>query len=364
MTSAHSSDDVRILKKQCVSLAKNENNQVFLVAKGDSFEYKRVKVVGIGEVTGGRLNRMFKVSKIVYDKAISLDADVYQFHDPELLPYAKRLKKLGKKVIFDSHENYKVQIMEKDYIPKAIRWAVRWMYAVIETSACKNLDAVLYPAQDSPYEGKVKKCIPISNAPMVEELKMTRAFDEKEDSVCCVGTLTEDRGIGVLINACYKAGVKLVLGGKFSPPEFENSLRKLDSFSIVDYRGYCDREKVNEIYNECLIGADTILRVGQYPYLRVLATKTYEYMLMEMPYITSDFAYCKEVINKYKSGMYVDPADEEAIANAIIFLLSHKEAAKEMGINGKKAIEKEFNWQFDEERLLGLYEQLYAEQGY
>ena len=41
----------------------------------------------------------------------------------------------------------------------------------------------------------------------------------------CVGTLSEDRGIKALVHACYKAGVKLILGGNFSPASFGEELK-------------------------------------------------------------------------------------------------------------------------------------------
>ena len=150
MTSAHDSDDIRILKKQCVSLAKVDSNDVYLVAKGDSYEYKGVKIIGVEVSSSGRLGRILKVSKAVYNTAVSVDADVYEFHDPELLLYAKKLKKLGKKVIFDSHENYSEQIMQKGYIPKYIRKIVKAIYSLIENNACKYIDACLLYTSPSP----------------------------------------------------------------------------------------------------------------------------------------------------------------------------------------------------------------------
>ena len=361
MTSAHDSDDIRILKKQCVSLAKNKDNKVYLVAKGDSYEYKNVQIVGIGIQSGGRLNRMLNVGRTVYKKALSLDADIYQFHDPELLPYAKKLKKRGKKVIFDSHENYKKQIMLKGYISKPFRRIIRALYSSIEAQACRYLDAVLYPEDSSPYENIAKECVVIRNTPMLDELKPEVPYEEKKEKVCCVGTLSEDRGIRILVKACYKEGIELVLGGRFSPPSFEDSLRNEEAFKIVDYRGKCDRQQVNQIYNECLIGADNIQRVGQYPQIRALPTKVYEYMIMGMPYFTSDFDFNKEIIDKYKCGIYVDPGDVDAVAGAIRFLLDNKEKGKQMGKNGRKLIEEEFNWSVDEKRLFDLYDRLYKE---
>ena len=105
MTSAHAPEDTRIFYKECVSLAK-AGYEVYLVARGDSYEKNGVNIMGVGEVTGGRLNRMIEFTRRIYRKAISVDADVYHLHDPELLLYALKLKKRGKKVIFDSHEKY------------------------------------------------------------------------------------------------------------------------------------------------------------------------------------------------------------------------------------------------------------------
>lgn len=359
MTSAHDSDDIRILKKQCVSLAKKQDNEVYLVAKGEDFNFKNVHIVGIGEQQGGRLNRILKVGKTVYEKALSLDADIYQFHDPELMMYAKKLKKHGKIVIFDSHENYREQIMQKGYIPKPLRRIIQWIYCKVEKHACKYIDAALFPSEKNPYEGMVAECVAIYNSPMPDELKITTPIEKKQPSVCCVGTLSEIRGIKVLVEACYKAGVKLVLGGVFSPAEFGDELKNSRYFANVDYRGFCDREQVNAIYNECMIGADNILRVGQYPFLQNLSTKAYEYMMMKMPYITSDFDYNKKIVDEYKCAIYVDPSDADAIAEAIKYLVNNPEIAKSIGENGKKLVDEKYSWSNDEKRLYDLYGKLY-----
>ena len=359
MTSAHDSDDIRILKKQCASLAKDAENDVYLVAKGNSYEYKNVKIVGIGSFSGGRVERMFKVSRAVYKKALEIDADIYELHDPELLLYVNKLKKKGKNVIFDSHEDYKKQIIEKQYIPKPVRRVVRFLYSILEDWACKSIDAALYPEENNPYMGKVKECVSIYNTPMVDELYPNVQFEEKEPSVCCVGTLSDIRGIFYLMQACYKAKTKLVLAGNFCSTEFEEKLKRDKAFSIVDYRGVCTREEVQQIYDECLIGSDTILRVGQYPFTENLSTKVYEYMLMKIPYITSDFDYNKMIIDKYNCGVCVDPANVDEIADAILFLRNNLLKAKEMGENGRKAVINDFNWETEERKLYNLYEKLY-----
>ena len=47
--------------------------------------------------SSSRMERMFKKKKLAYELAVSLDADIYHFHDPELIPVGIKLKRKGKK---------------------------------------------------------------------------------------------------------------------------------------------------------------------------------------------------------------------------------------------------------------------------
>lgn len=359
VTSAHKSDDVRLLEKQCVSLAKNPNNEVYLVAKGKSYKHKNVSIVGVGELTGGRLSRLFNHSKRVIDIATEIDADIYEFHDPELLLYARKFKRKGKKVIFDSHENYSLQIESKLYIPRIFRKLVKNIYLIIETYASNYLDAALFPTDDNPFKGKVAKCVTIRNSPIINEFENSVPYERRPNAVCCVGSLTEARGIKVLIEACYKANVKLILGGTFTPSSFADEVMSMKEFSIVDYRGYCSREDVVDIYSNSCIGTDTILKVGHYAKTNAISTKVYEYMASGIPFITSNFPNNIKFLELYGCGVHVEPSNSDEIAEKILYLIENKKIAGEMGAKGKAASLNFFSWAKDEERLIDLYEELH-----
>ena len=70
MTSAHKPTDIRIFEKECVSLAKKEEYDVYLVAKGESYQSKNVNIVGIGKINRGRISRMLFTAKDIYIKKL------------------------------------------------------------------------------------------------------------------------------------------------------------------------------------------------------------------------------------------------------------------------------------------------------
>ena len=54
----------------------------------------------------------------------------------------------------------------------------------------------------------------------------------------------------------------------------------------------------------------------------------------------------------------MDPLNPEEIAQAIEYLLDHPDEARQMGENGRKAVQEKYNWENESQKLLALYHDL------
>ena len=286
--------------------------------------------------------------------------DVYHLHDPELLPFALKLKKKGKKVVFDSHEKYTEQISAKHYLPGWTRHFVSKLYSFFEDYVLKRIDAVVFPCTmggKNPFEGKCKRAAIISNSAILGEFYdfFDVNTEKKKNTVTYVGGLTEARGITIDMLAADRAGAKLVLAGPFSSEEYHRQLKAMPEYACVDYRGILNREEVRKLLASSQIGLCTLLDRGQYLKIDTFGIKVYEYMSMGLPVILSKSTYNQKMVDAYKFGICVDPENPDELAAAIRYLLDNPEEARQMGENGRRAVKEEFNWGVEEKKLLALY---------
>lgn len=359
MTSVHAPEDGRIFLKECASLAQ-AGYDTYLVERGATYDKNGVHIVGVGDFKGNRLQRMSTLTELVYEAALKINADIYHIHDPELLLYALKLKKKGKIVIFDSHEYYSDQIRNKPYLPKGISSIIANIYELYENYVCKRIDAVIIPCLKNgvhPFQGKCKRVITLNNVPMLEELynHYDPKIEKYPNSICHIGSLTENRGITEVIKAAYLSNTTAYIAGVFSPTEYQKKIESMPESCAMKYLGKLDRKQVLELLQHCQIGLATIHNVGQYNQFDNLATKCYEYMALGIPVIFTKAKYNEKINEIYKIGLCVDAENEHEIVGAIRYLLEHQEEATAMGENGRKAIREAFNWEIEKGNLLNLY---------
>lgn len=333
----------------------------YIISPGNTYVENGINHIGI-EPAKTRFERMTKTSKTMITKALEIDADIYQLHDPVLLLYALILKRKGKIVIFDSHEFYGMQIREKGYIPKMLRHFIAKIYMIFEAYINKRIDATIEVCTvlgKDYFEGRCNRRIFITNTPILDEFVPTSDLPfEQRKTIAHIGGLNYARGITHLIQGTAKTKATLILGGDFDPIGYREELQRMPEYSCVHYCGFLTQNQVREVLDKCLAGVATLLHIGQYHRIDTFATKVYEYMAMGLPVIISNTSYAVKVLEEYKFGIAVDPANPEEIAKAINYLLEHPQEAYQMGQNGRRAALKEFNWGVEEKKLLALYQEL------
>jgi len=359
LTSVHPRYDTRIFHKMCKSLSKRYDVNL-IVADGKGDEVKdNIKIFDVGK-SNSRLNRILNTTKKVFNKAIEIDAEIYHLHDPELIPIGLKLKKLGKKVIFDSHEDVPKQILAKHYLNKTIRKIISRFYSFYEISKLKKFDYVIAATpfiRDKFLKSGIKS-IDINNFPVFKEYENI-CPKYTNNTLCYVGTLYKTRGIKEIVKAVEDLDVKLIIAGKFYDKEYEKEVKSLKGWKQVDFRGFVSQDKIKEILLNSIGGFVTLYPTPSY--LEAYPVKMFEYMASGLGVIASNFPLYKSFIEDNRCGICVNPLDINEIREAIKYFINNKNEIKEMGARGKKMIKEKYCWEREEEKLFEIYEKLEKE---
>lgn len=357
LMSVHPRFDTRIFIKQCSSLSLHGFDVFLVVADGGGNEIKNgVKIVDVGPSEAGRLSRVTKTVRSVYKKAIEIDADIYHLHDPELIPIGRYLKKHGKKIVFDAHEDLPKQLLSKQYLNKPVGKSLSKLLAFYESRALPKFDALVAA---TPYiRDKFLKINPntadINNFPILAEIENTNNWKQKQNEAVYIGGLTKTRGIEEIVVAMsYTQGVQLNLGGKFNERTIEDRVKNNPAWSKVNELGFLNRKEVQAALARSKVGLVMLHPIINY--LDSLPVKMFEYMAAGIPSIASNFSLWQEILEGNRCGICLDPFDARAIGEAIQHLIDNPAEAAQMGRNGRRAVEEKYNWAREEAKLIALY---------
>lgn len=361
LTSVHPIYDTRIFIKQSQSL-KKAGYSVTLIGQHKIKEViEGINIIPLS-TPKNRFERIFKLTFKLFKKSLKVDADIYHFHDPELIPIGLLLKLKGKKVIYDVHEDVSKQILSKTWIPKPFRKITSTLVKGIEKIADKFLDSIISatPTIDNKFSNN--NSIVVQNFPILNELVSINRNNNK-NIVTYIGGISASRGIKEMVEAVgllpKKYNTKFLLAGKFSTKKLKEECKKIDGWRKVDFQGWIGRRKMMKILSNSKAGL-VLFKPGP-NHIKSQPNKMFEYMSASLAVIASDFPLWQKIIAGNKCGINVDPEKPEEIAEAIKYLFDHPEEAKKMGMNARKAVEKKYNWSLEEKKLLNLYKKLLLE---
>ena len=360
MTSVHPPFDVRIFHKECRSLAR-AGYHVTLIAPIDADQVVEVIRIRAFPKFRSRLRRFVAGAFFMYRMAKREQADVYHFHDPELIPTALLLRASGSVVVYDIHEDVPKTISYKAYIPKWLRNPVQLAVKVVEEFASRMMSGIIAATTPIADRFSAVRCkAVVHNYPLLREFAAPSDRSERATGnyIAYVGArVTHGRGATEMVQAMGllppTVDTRLKIAGAFDPPQLPERLSGLSGWERIEMLGMLGRAEVSEMLRGARAGL--VLLHPEPNYLNAQPVKLFEYMGAGIPVIASDFPVWRNVIETAGCGLLVNPLDPEAIACAIEHLWTHPAEALEMGRRGRAAVEARYNWDREEEKLLQFY---------
>ena len=356
LTSVHPRYDSRIFWKECRSLSSHGFKVYLVVAdnRGDEIN-EGIEIYDAGK-RGGRLYRIFYTTWKVFRRGKKLDAEIYHFHDPELLFIGIVLKILGKKVIYDIHEDYILQFKNKNYLKSSfLKNILSLLYSGLCRIILRFFDYLIVPTPTirQRYEKYNKRITDIKNYPDLAQFKEIKNNSFGNNELCYIGGISESRGLLDIINALETLPVKLHIAGPCNDILFFEKMKILPGWKRVQFHGYVDRNGIKKILERSQLGYVVLHPLPNY--IDALPIKLFEYMAAGVPVVSSDFPVYKKIVDDANCGICIKPGFFEDIRAVTAELITKPKYLKQLGLNGRETVFKKYFWEKEGEKLSQIY---------
>ena len=358
LSSAHGPFDDRIFFKEARTLSMIGYEVKYIVPAEKNRIRDGVQIISVGE-TLSRLKRMIVLPFKIFTKALAEQCHVCHFHDPELIPVGLFLKVLGKKVIYDAHEDVAGQIEDKPWIK--VHWLRKLIAGIVtytEKVSSFIFDAVIAATPFIAHKFPSKKTHVVRNLvilELVDKAKPVNLSKQKEHVVIYAGGLSRIRGIKELISAMELLDdSELWLLGNWQDSYFFEQCKSMPGWKNTRYLGAVNMDEVYSYLKKADLGI--VLLYPNPNYLKSLPVKAFEYMAAGLPMVMSDFPFWRELFGR--SALFADPFSPKDIASKIARILNDEELYASLSSAGRYMVEKEFNWERESQKLIGLYQKI------
>lgn len=369
LSSVHSALDNRVFYREARSLH-IAGYDVTLIAIHEKTEVRDgIRIIGLPRTLRWKRPLLwYKLLKL----AQRINADIYHFHDPELLLISPILKIITQKpVIYDIHEVYPDFIKVKDYLPVWVRYPIAWIFKFIEPILARFQDGLIFSDDEIAlaFKGISIPMVTLYNFPSNEfirdAIRNTKGIEKSESIIIYLGGIERNRGAKLMVDAFEyvlqkKPDTYLLLVGHFMPPdlqiELESDITEREIQNSVKITGRVPFEKIGEYLIKASVGW-----LPWQPYAKNeknIPTKLFEYMAYGLPIVSSSLSSTRPYIQDGENGYLVTPHSPIEHAEAILKIITDKNLNLKMGLKGQELVSSKYNWNKMEPRLLNFYSKL------
>ena len=368
MTTVHHAKDTRIFYRMAQSLAR-KGVSVVLIAP-EQFEDSLVEASSWnGRVAGARwrLPRML----LALRAALYERADIYHFHDPELVPLGLALKVLkpSAAVVYDVHEDYPAMMRVKHWIPSLIRPLVAGAMSMINATAGKFLNGIV-TADPSVQKDFLRiardKTLVFYNFP---ESSLFTSPDRDQSGVQAdlvyVGGISERAGTFVLLDALAllaREGIHPTVrlagytDGQAGWAKVHDGICQRGLEKQIEYVGRIPASQVPDWIRSGRIGLVTLQPIAKF--LKNIPSKLFEYWACGLPVIASDLPPIRRFVSHGKNGLLFQATSVSDLAQAIRQLLEQPARGDTMGRHGQQQVHDSWNNEYQVNELIKFYEHI------
>ncbi len=279
-------------------------------------------------------------------------------------------------IIFDMAENYPAMVLD---IWRFGRFKASNLIArnplilrSVEALSVRGVDKILAVVEESKsrllrqYSISESKIRVVSNTPRLSDLSAkihdTAAMPDRDGSLklIFIGGLESGRNLEVILRGMAICGGKpdcslTILGRGNGEVDLRRLVDKLNLNERVDLKGWVNHESIGEV----LMMSD----IGIIPHPKTRHTNTtvpnklFDYMAYKKPVLASDTEPVRRIVQSENCGLIYRHDSPQDFRDKLQRLIG-RETREAMGANGRKAVEKQYNWEADSKELLAAVQEL------
>ncbi|MEX0719726.1 MAG: glycosyltransferase family 4 protein [Balneolaceae bacterium] len=381
--------DIRV-EKEAISLLEAGHNIGLLTIsdykKSEQITFKGIKIyrVALSKFLGNKMHGLaavipwidYFVAKQVLKILKDEDYDVIHLHDLYLFGAAEILKKkINALFVGDLHENY-VDVL-KDY-----KWSTTYPNKLFisfskwerkEKEWLQLFDKIIV-VNEGMRDKNIQKGVPESDITVVSNSIDTAEFDEYEVdeniitrfkdyfTLVYVGGFVSNRGLEHVIRGMqelktYSDKIRLLLVGDGEMMSTLKSLAKeLNVEDVIIFEGWQPQEKIKSYLTASNIGLVPFKRTPQTD--NSSSNKLYQYMYCGLPILATNCTSVKKLVVEENCGIIYQEENTKLLVEEVINLYENPPMRNEYSENGKKAVQKKYNWNKEAEKLIEVYNHL------
>lgn len=356
VTSSHWVDDGRIFQRECRALA-DAGYVVGVLGPGELPAYPRVQHLVRIERQPGRLRRWTSGLSQTWRAIGKCPADVYHFHDPELIPVAVALSRRGNRVIWDAHEDYAERFnarQEDSRLSSLGRRTAKGLTAALMALMDRNASGVLAATPTIASRYRNPNTVVVGNEARLEDFAAASpSFENRE--VLFTGTPSAAHLFPQVVQAMAELpDLTLVVARRDISPEMAELARDLLGARFV-HVGFLRPPELALRMSQAVVGLCTYAPLPAYVDSTGSPTKFFEFAAGGLPVIGSPIPPVRRLMDECTAGVMADGFEAADIQRALELLIANESTW--MAESGQlRAWACASNpWRESEEKMLAAY---------